>query len=93
MQKKLFVSLLTAVALICACAFAAGAVGTLADDGVYEISTADQMHELATLIADKGDGFNDARAAKYRLTGDIDMSAIANMPDRRKRGQCIYRHV
>ena len=79
MQKKLFVSLLTAVALICACAFAAGAVGTLAGDGVYEISTADQMHELATLIADKGDGFNDARAAQYRLMEDIDMSAVTAM--------------
>ena len=52
MQKKLFVSLLTAFALICACAVAASAVGTLADDGVYEISTAEEMHELATLIAE-----------------------------------------
>ena len=79
MQKKLFVSLLTAFALICACAVAASAVGTLADDGVYEISTAEEMHELATLIAEKGEGFNDARAAKYRLTKDIDMSAVTAM--------------
>lgn len=79
MQKKLFVSLLTAFALICACAVAASAVGTLADDGVYEISTAEEMHELATLIAEKGEGFNDARAAKYRLTKDIDMSAVIAM--------------
>ena len=63
MQKKLFASLLVALALICACAVAASAVGTLADDGVYEISTAEEMHELATLIAGKGEGYGDARAA------------------------------
>ncbi len=79
MQKKLFASLLVALALICACAVAASAVGTLADDGVYEISTAEEMHELATLIAGKGEGYGDARAAQYRLTRDIDMSAITGM--------------
>lgn len=79
MQKKLFVSLLTVFALICACAVAAGAVGTLADDGVYEISTAEEMHELATLIADKGEGYADARKASYRLTRDIDMSTVTGM--------------
>lgn len=79
MQKKLFASLLVTIALICACALAAGAVGTLADDGVYEISTAEEMHELATLIAAKGEGYGAARAAKYRLTKDIDMSAVTAM--------------
>ena len=68
MQKKLFASLLVTLALICACALAAGAVGTLADDGYYEISTAEEMHELATLIAAKGEDYGAARAAKYRLT-------------------------
>lgn len=79
MQKKLFAPLLVILALICACALAAGAVGTLADDGYYEISTAEEMHELATLIAEKGEGYGDARAAKYRLTKDIDMSAVTAM--------------
>lgn len=79
MQKKLFASLLVTLALICACALAAGAVGTLADDGYYEISTAEQMHELATLITGQNEGYDDARAAKYRLTKDIDMSGITAM--------------
>ena len=79
MQKKLFASLLVILALICACALAAGAVGTLADDGYYEISTAEEMHELATLIAAKGEDYGAARAAKYRLTKDIDMSAVTAM--------------
>ena len=35
MKKKLLVSLLVTVALICTCALAASAVGTLADDGVF----------------------------------------------------------
>ena len=79
MQKKLFASLLVTVALICACALAASAVGTLADDGVYEISTAKELRDLAHLIADKQSGYGAARKASYRLTKDIDMSGITDM--------------
>ncbi len=76
MQKKLFASLLVTVALICACALAASAVGTLADDGVYEISTAKELDTLAKEIAD---GKSGVRNQKYRLTADIDMSEITDM--------------
>ena len=79
MQKKLFASLLVTVALICACALAASAVGTPADDGVYEISTAKELRDLAHLIADKQSGYGAARKASYRLTKDIDMSGITDM--------------
>ena len=76
MKKKLLVSLLVTVALICTCALAASAVGTLADDGVFEISQAEELRDLAYLIAEKGDGYGAARKASYRLTKDIDMSEI-----------------
>lgn len=79
MKKKLLVSLLVTVALICTCALAAGAVGTLADDGVFEISQAEELRDLAYLIAEKGDGYGAARKASYRLTKDIDMSEITDM--------------
>lgn len=79
MQKKLLVSLLVTVALICTCALAASAVGTLADDGVYEISTAKELRDLAHLITDKESGYGAARKASYRLTKDIDMSEITDM--------------
>lgn len=79
MQKKLLVSLLVTVALICTCALAASAVGTLADDGVFEISQAEELRDLAHLITDKESGYADARAAAYRLTNDIDMAAITDM--------------
>lgn len=79
MQKKLFASLLVTVALICACALAASAVGTPADDGVYEISTAKELRDLAHLIADKQSDYGTARKASYRLTKDIDMSGITDM--------------
>ena len=79
MQKKLLASLLVTVALICACVLAASAVGTPADDGVYEISTAKELRDLAHLIADKQSGYGAARKASYRLTKDIDMSGITDM--------------
>lgn len=79
MKKKLLVSLLVTVALICTCALAASAVGTLADDGVFEISQAEELRDLAYLIAEKGDGYGAARKASYRLTKDIDMSEITDM--------------
>lgn len=79
MKKKLLVSLLVTVALICTCALAASAVGTLADDGVFEISQAAELRDLAYLIAEKGDGYGAARKASYRLTKDIDMSEITDM--------------
>ena len=79
MNKQLFVSLMVTAALICVCALATSAVGILADDGVYEISTAEEMRELAYLITEKGDGYTDARAASYRLTKDIDMSEVTDM--------------
>lgn len=81
MQKKLFASLLVTVALICACALAASAVGTLADDGVYEISKADEMLELATLITGRKEGYDDARKASYRLMCDINMADMSTGAD------------
>ena len=76
MQKKLLVSLLVTVALICACALAASAVGTLADDDYYEISTAEELDTLAKEIAS---GTTGVRNQKYRLMADIDMSEITDM--------------
>ena len=76
MQKKLLVSLLVTVALICACALAASAVGTLAGNDYYEIRTAEELDTLAKEIADGTPG---VRNQKYRLMADIDMSEITDM--------------
>lgn len=75
MRKKAFGLLLM---LLCLSVFAlcagAATVGTDSDgDGVYELSTAEQIKELADLVA-AGDP---ARAGKYILTEDIDMSSIS----------------
>ena len=79
MKKKLLVSLLVTVALICTCALAASAVGTLADDGIYEISTAEELYAIATGVAAnaKTDEGTYVRDCAYRLMNDIDMSGIS----------------
>ena len=51
MQRKQMKLALLLCALVCLLTLAVGAVGTKADDGWYELSTADDIADLAAAIA------------------------------------------
>ena len=71
MQRKQMKLVLLLCALVCLLTLAVSAAGTKADDGWYELSSADDIADLAAEIAGGKTGVRDQ---KYRLTCDIDMS-------------------
>lgn len=75
MQRKQMNLALLLCALVCMLTLAVGAVGTKAADGWYELSSADDIANLAAAIASGKTGVRDQ---KYRLTCDIDMSKLSD---------------
>ena len=75
MQRKQMKLVLLLCALVCLLTLAVSAAGTKADDGWYELSSADDIADLAAEIAGGKTGVRDQ---KYRLTCDIDMSKLSD---------------
>lgn len=61
MQRKQMKFALLLCALVCMLTLAVGAVGTKADDGWYELSSADNIADLAAAIASGKTGVRDQK--------------------------------